>query len=370
VLGTATCALALAIGRRAGGERAGLVAAWLLALDPTWVFTTNLVASENLFVPLVALGLWLGGGAQTTRRFAAAGWVLGLAALVRAIGLCLPVVLAVWAWRRSRVHAHAAGRPTPGGRVGRPGRIWAAAVLAGAALAIAPWTVRNAVVTGTPALVCFGGGLNFYFGHNDGPLGYRPLAQTPLAGLGDAAAIDRRGYELGRDMLFREPLGFFSRGVHKVGALFAPPGYAMHANTAVEAGPSETVGADAAATPPAPARHAKERLLHGPLTWLASIHMYALLAATLAVLFVPSRRRRVPAEIQLWTWVWWVWIAAYVVFWAQPRFRHPLDLPMALIAACGLLAPHAVGAAASGAGFRRRRGAVSGSRPITAGRRG
>src|SRR5262249_55475589 len=48
VLGVVTCGLVAAAGARAAGRRVGLTAGWLLALDPTYVFTTNLVASENL----------------------------------------------------------------------------------------------------------------------------------------------------------------------------------------------------------------------------------------------------------------------------------------------------------------------------------
>ena len=88
--------------------------------------------------------------------------------------------------------------------------------LAACALTIAPWTLRNALVAGSPALVCFGGGLNFYYGHNSEGTGYRPIEQTPMARLRTQADIDREGYRLGLASLAQAPFGFVTRGVHKV----------------------------------------------------------------------------------------------------------------------------------------------------------
>jgi hypothetical protein len=64
------------------------------------------------------------------------------------------------------------------------------------------------------------------------------------------------------------------------------------------------------------------------------VHSYFLLAAALVA--VVGWRRRLPAELQLAAWVCLYWIAAHVVFWAQPRFRHPMELPLALLAGFAL----------------------------------
>src|SRR5262249_44482685 len=133
--------------------------------------------------------------------------------------LCLPWVVALWARR------HAPTR--------RLGNVAAIAVLGGFFATLAPWTIRNAIVAGAPALVCFGGGLNFYFGHNSGPLGYRELATTPLAGSRDAVEIDRRGWALGWRCVEQDPLGVVTRAWSKLGAFFAPPTSALHANSAI-----------------------------------------------------------------------------------------------------------------------------------------
>src|SRR5262245_41328438 len=209
LLGTLVCWLVYRLGRRCAGERVGLVAAVVVAVNPTYIFTTNLLASENLYVVWLVLGLLVAmratsenaplagnparreqaGGAPGHRdmsggaarrweqagnaarwwELAGAGALFGVGALTRAIGLLVPVVVALWL--RGRVAAR---------RAWLTGAAW---MLAGTAVVIAPWTLRNAVVVGSPALVCFGGGLNFYFGHNRDGIGYRDLATTPMAQL-------------------------------------------------------------------------------------------------------------------------------------------------------------------------------------------
>ena len=59
LLGTLVCALVYRLGCRLGGERTGRIAALLTALSPSYVFATNLLASENLFVLWLVLGLLL-----------------------------------------------------------------------------------------------------------------------------------------------------------------------------------------------------------------------------------------------------------------------------------------------------------------------
>ncbi len=323
LLGTLVCGLCAAIGTRAAGRTVGLLAAFLVAVNPTYIFTTNLTASENLYVVWLVLGLWLAGRhASSARRDAAmAGVSFGLGTLTRAAGLCVPFVVAAWqAWR------HPAARPA------------ALAMLIGFALTLAPWTLRNVLVIGHPVLVCEGGGLNFYFGHNEAPPGYRRLADTPLAGLRDASAIDSAGWRAGWRYILAHPLGLLTRGVVKLVALFAPPTYALHANSAIlipDAIADPSLAPLAAA---ARARQAKkDALLHGVFKVLAAVHSYLLLGAALAAVFFGWRR--LPGELRLAAWLALAWIAVHVLFWAQPRFRYPMEVPLALLAAWALVWP-------------------------------
>ena len=323
LLGTLVCGLAYRIGERAAGgavegERVGLAAALLVAVDPTYVFTANLLASENLYAVWLALGLWLAAREwRSARGYAATGFVLGLGTLTRAIGLGLPLVVVLWLRRRLR-----------GGGAWRAGAAW---LLAAYTATLAPWTLRNALVAGSPAIVCFGGGLNFYFGHSDAPSGYRRLSETPMAGLQSAAEIDRLGWRLGLRHVARHPLQFVTGGVRKIAALFAPPGYALRANSAIlPPGSRAEVGPEPGAAAVLSSQRPRDRALGGVCTVLASVHSYLLLSGALAACLLLWRH--MPSELRLSAYVALYWIAAHAVFWAQPRFRYPVEIPLALLA--------------------------------------
>ena len=320
VLGTAVCGFVYQIGLRAAGRTVAWLAALLVAVNPTYVFLTNIVASENLYAFWLAAGLWLVGLPWTRRRVpAAAGIILGLGALTRAVGVAVPAVLALARRRQYTTR-----------------RAWlvASAWLVGAsALTVAPWTLRNALVTGSPALVCFGGGLNFYFGHNDVALGYRDLKETPMSHLTTQAAIDAEGYRLGLECLGRNPLGFVTRGGRKIAALFGSPGYAPHENSAImlPEGWNTDPERGRVATELRARQRAKNQWLDGLFTTWGTLHSWLLLAGSLVAVAVG--RRTLPPDLAGAMWLAAYWVAAHVMFWAQPRFRYPVEIPFALLTA-------------------------------------
>ncbi len=148
--------LYLWVGRRYGWV-AGLLAAVLgAAFFPLAVQATFLL-TETLFLFLFVLGTVIWEGKRLAFRALGAGLVFGLAALTRAVGL--PLVLL------------AAGEAlfSPGERPARRFR-FALLILAGAALVIGPWTVRNAVVHRAWILVDTTGSTNLWL-DNDPELG-------------------------------------------------------------------------------------------------------------------------------------------------------------------------------------------------------
>ncbi|MFQ5599563.1 MAG: ArnT family glycosyltransferase [Candidatus Krumholzibacteriia bacterium] len=319
-VGTFLCWCVYRIGRQAGGERVGLVAALLAAVNPTWIFMTNLLASENLFSVWLALGLLLAIRTwRHTRGLAVAGAVFGLGALTRAIGLLVPVVVALWLRGRAP---------------GRRARLRSAAWMLGAcALVIVPWTLRNALVVGSPAIVCFGGGINFYFGHNEVGVGYRDLAQTPMAHLADQASIDRMGYRLGLRYIADDPLGFMTRGARKIVDLFGIPVYAPHGNSAIllpDGWRSDPV-LNRIAQELRARQRAKNRYLDGIFTQLAAVHSYLILVGALAAALILWGR--LPAELRLMVYLSLYWLGSHALFWGQPRFRYPMELFLTLLAA-------------------------------------
>jgi 4-amino-4-deoxy-L-arabinose transferase-like glycosyltransferase len=143
LLGAGTVALAGLLGRRAAGERAGLVAASLAAVYPMLVMIDGSLRSEALYTPLVAASMLLALrllDVPSSGRATALGVTIGLAALTRAEGLLLGVlVILPIAWRA-------------GGSAPNRARLIAVAAV-GAALMILPWTARNWTAFDRPVLI-------------------------------------------------------------------------------------------------------------------------------------------------------------------------------------------------------------------------
>jgi tetratricopeptide (TPR) repeat protein len=176
VLGAAAVALLARAAERLFGPRAGVLGGVLAAFTGVFVFNEALLLQSALDPFLAALGLERLSAAVARPgpgRFAAAGLAFGLLGLNRpnALAALALVALAVLLAARSR---RALGH--------------AAALAAGAALALAPVAIRNRVVTGQWLLVASHGGLNFFIGNNpsaDGaylaPPGVTPTIQGQAA---------------------------------------------------------------------------------------------------------------------------------------------------------------------------------------------
>jgi 4-amino-4-deoxy-L-arabinose transferase-like glycosyltransferase len=156
VFGALTCVLVWRLGRRLAGPAAATLATALLVAFPSSVFFSALVLSETVFTCLV-LGLMLVAARLVTNgneRLPA--WLLwgigaGVAALVRAEAVLLALVPAAALVTLRR------GRAAP--------RIAVAALL-GLAIALTPWTIRNARVFGAFVPTSTGFGRTFWIGHN------------------------------------------------------------------------------------------------------------------------------------------------------------------------------------------------------------
>ncbi|HEX6714053.1 MAG TPA: glycosyltransferase family 39 protein [Thermoleophilaceae bacterium] len=137
-IGASTAAFAGLAGREAGGERVGLIAAGLAAFYPfLWVADGSLLA-ESLYAAFMAAALWLALRFVRTRSLrdgAVLGAVVGLAALSRGEAVLLvPLLLLPLAWKERSLRA-------------------AVVMLAGFAIVVAPWTVRNLAKFEQPVLI-------------------------------------------------------------------------------------------------------------------------------------------------------------------------------------------------------------------------
>ncbi len=141
LIGAGVVALLGLLGRRAAGERAGLLAAGIAAAYPTLIAADGSLMSESLYGLFLAAALLLAYrllDRPSAARAAALGAALALAALTRGEALLFIFVLALpLAWR--------------GGGSGRALRL--AAPLVAAALVISPWTIRNWIELDRPILI-------------------------------------------------------------------------------------------------------------------------------------------------------------------------------------------------------------------------
>ncbi|MEE3329992.1 MAG: glycosyltransferase family 39 protein, partial [Myxococcota bacterium] len=173
ILGVVVVWLVAQLGALVGGRRVGLAAAALCAFYPSMIAFSHYLWSEMLYL-VFALGALIlvlrDRGASTRWRLAAAGFLMGLAALTREVGLVAALALAcflVWDSRESL----------------RRGVLAAATVLVVCGATILPWSIHLHQTTGHVRLVSRTTWTNLYVG-NSAPgerhsvMAYRSLGET------------------------------------------------------------------------------------------------------------------------------------------------------------------------------------------------
>ncbi|HUW82808.1 MAG TPA: tetratricopeptide repeat protein [Phycisphaerae bacterium] len=173
VIGVGNCALMFLFARRGFGRATAVVAAALMAVHWTFVYFEPVLLAPTLLITLTILLLYvlaLWAEKVTVWRALAAGLLLGCAALVRPNVLLFAPVVVVWAvW----AVAHRQGW--------RPFALATGALAAGSVAAIAPATIRNAVVARDFVPISSNLGINLYIGNSEVADGY---VVDDLPGLG------------------------------------------------------------------------------------------------------------------------------------------------------------------------------------------
>ena len=127
-----------ALATRTFGSASGRLAGWLAVVHPLLVCSSGSLFAETPFAVTLLLALLLSAewvkSPRSGRAFGT-GIAWGLAALTRSTALLLPVLVAAWAWVPLGLTLPARGRLRQ-----------VALLLLGLALAVGPWTLRNALV--------------------------------------------------------------------------------------------------------------------------------------------------------------------------------------------------------------------------------
>ncbi|MGD0765213.1 MAG: glycosyltransferase family 39 protein [Dehalococcoidia bacterium] len=310
VAGVITVYLAYRIGELLFGRTAGLLGAALLAFYPSLIYWSSTVYSDIYFTMWFSLAVFvlLRTREMTGRRLIAGtvllGLVTGVATLTRGQGVLLvPLVFVFWALFRGWRQAFE----------------WAALVVAGAAVVVLPWTVRNVATFHAPVVVSVNDGFNLRIGHSPYATGRYIVPQdlwTMDPGISYTereALFSREGRNLAIKYAVGHPLRELTLSGKKLYYLFIPDSDSLD-------------WANYGPTPVAPAG------VRNVLQWFSDWYYGALvlLAVVGAVAF-----RRLKA-VQFIVIVVALWAAFHVVFFAEPRFHIPL-LPLAvLLAALGI----------------------------------
>jgi len=152
-IGATLAPLAYALGKRLfpEAERGAQWAGWAMAVYPMLLIYPLALATENLFIPLVAaatLALLHAADSGRGRDYALAGALLGLATLTRSVILGFVGLAILWVWfsRRER----------------RGALLLAAAVF----VLVTPWVVRNSLLHGKLSGVESSMGYNLYLSYH------------------------------------------------------------------------------------------------------------------------------------------------------------------------------------------------------------
>ena len=177
-LGLLNCLLGYALGKRVFGRGVGLLLALLLSVYWGFIYFEGELLAPVLLVSaglllFYTLSLW--PTRLTFGRALAGGLAFGLYTVIRAnVLLFAPVVLA-WTWWLARRH-----------RDGRSVAVGWAGFALGAAVMIAPVTIRNYVVAKDFVLISSNAGINLYVGNSENATGrYAVIPNLQELGVGD-----------------------------------------------------------------------------------------------------------------------------------------------------------------------------------------
>lgn len=316
VLGTAIVGLIGLVALELFGSTAALTALAIAAVYPVLIELSGLLVAENLLTAFVLAAVWAALRTRRARRpypwIAAAGVLTGLATLTHENGavVAIPLAFAVWAARP---------RPTKLASLARP-----ALLLATAAIMIAPWTIRNAIVLHRFVPVSDETGITLLGTYNAAsaanrqiPYKWRFFAAIPgesrmLGNTGHVpeAALGDRLLHQALHYIGEHPFSPFVVAYHNTRRMFEIAGTVSWIEAAEGMGLSRSTAA----------------------VGVASFYVLCLLA--LAGAFT-----RLARAAPRWLWAVPVLLALSVVFVnvETPRFREPVDPFLILLASCALV---------------------------------
>lgn len=226
LLGVLTCWLTFILTQQVFDQRTALIAAMLMAAFPSFIVWTNILATENLFIPTV-LGVFITFLKAVKeqpirwRWLVLSGILTGICVLIRSAALLLPGILVLALILRTRFRIFSTQALGVLGRNAVIGLVISLLML----VTILPWSIRNAIVFGRFILVSTEGGITFLAGQNERALTDEYALEGPIfdqlaAENLDESEYDQRAYQLAYQFIRQNPLFEARLIIHKFINLF------------------------------------------------------------------------------------------------------------------------------------------------------
>ncbi len=299
IAGTMTVLPIYVIGLRLFGKAAGLTGAVIAATLPSFVFWTPVLLSETFFTLIFACAVAVviavpdTGTSRHQRLIVLLGLLLGAATLVRGQALVLAPFAAAW-W-------------TFAGASVRKATAQATAALVIAVAVIAPWTIRNVIVAGSPVLLSANLGYNLRIGHAPYSTGGYILPSDLWSDRPGISFEERERFFNQEGALravkyaVRHPLRELDLSGRKIMWLWRPDSDALQWAT--------TFGVT-----PLPSKAWE------PLRWLLDASYLAVLGLAATSTLILTLRRGCLFVAMLAA----VWTATHIIFFGEPRYHLPL----------------------------------------------
>ncbi|MCL2885388.1 MAG: glycosyltransferase family 39 protein [Betaproteobacteria bacterium] len=294
-----------------GGNVAARLAALLFAVWPNLVAMAGMPEKEAVIVALLPWACWFVVSALLERaapwRLACAGLLLGSCMLVQPSLQLLPLLMAGLLVVSLRPLPRALGLSL--------------ALMLGAALVVAPWSVRNYEVFGQFVLVSTTGGDNLYRANN--PLatgGYTGRGEVDLSALGELEQ-DKEGKRLALEWMRAHPADFAALMLEKQIRFMGDDAAGIYSTLKVGKASNNSV---------------LYLLLKAAANawWLL---MWVLLAA--AALAMRAARSRLPMLARLPLWLWLYLFTLHSIFESAGKYHGPVLWVLPVLIACYLAAP-------------------------------